>query len=334
VSLVLEPLGPDDTEKLIADRLAGRTLPPETVARVGEISQGKQLFVEQLLAALKEKGRFAIPASVQILLAARLDRLGPGERDLMRTASVIGVDFSLKALVALLPEAARPFAGRHLHSLERKQLVRPSQLATIGEEMFSFCHLLIELAAYRSMARETRAEPHERFAGWFEGEAAQSTPGFEEVVGYHLEQTYRERRQLGLLNAHSRVLAERAGEWLASAGLQAFGRFDVAAAENLWSRAKSLLPPDHTDLPQVRRYLVEAYEVLGRHAHADAMLREMLDELSADEDRSLEQVIGLERARIRLFTGPDPVSLRTLQVEAERALEPCYYLEGHELVAG
>jgi predicted ATPase len=321
VSLVLEPLGPDDTEKLIADRLAGRTLPPETVARVGEISQGNPLFVEQLLAALKEKGRFAIPPSVQALLVSRLDRLGPAERGLMRTASVIGVDFSVEALVALLPEAARPFAGRHLQALERKQLVRPSQLPSTGEEKFSFCHVLIQLAAYRSMTRETRSELHERFTGWFEGEAAQSTPGFEEVVGYHLEQAYRERRQLGLLNAHSRALAERAGEWLASAGLQAFGRFDVAAAENLWSRAKSLLPPDHTDLPQVRRYLVETYQVLGQHAHADATLREMLDELSADEDSSLEQVIGLERARICLFTGPDPVSLRTLREEAKRALE-------------
>jgi predicted ATPase/DNA-binding SARP family transcriptional activator/class 3 adenylate cyclase len=321
VSLVLEPLGLDDTEKLIADRLAGRTLPPETVARVVETSQGNPLFVEQQLAALKEKGGLAIPASVQALLAARLDRLGPAERDLIRTASVMGANFSVEALVALLPEEARPFTGRHLQALERKQLVRPSQLASTGEETFSFCHVLIQLAAYRSMTRETRFELHERFAGWLEGAAAESTPGFEEIVGYHLEQAYEQRRRLGFLDAHGRVLGKRAGEWLASAGLRAFGRFDVAAAENLWSRAKSLLPPDHTELPQVTRYLVEAYQLLGRHADADAVLREMLDELRAAEDRPLEQVIGLERARICLFTGPDPVSLRALREEAERALE-------------
>jgi len=320
-SLVLEPLGPDDTEKLIADRLAGRLLPPETVARVGKMSQGNPLFVEQLLAALKEKGGFAIPASVQALLAARLDRLGPADRDLMRTASVIGIDFSVEALVALLPEDARSFTSRHLQALERKQLVRPSQLDSTGKQTFSFSHVLIQMAAYHSMARATRAELHERFAGWLEGEAAESTSGFEEVVGYHLEQAHEERCRLGLLDAHSLTLAERGGEWLASAGLRAFGRFDVAAAENLWSRAKSLLPPDHTELPQVRRHLVEAYQLLGQHAHADAMLREMLDELRVGEDRSLEQVIGLERTRICLFTGPDPVSLRALREKAERALE-------------
>jgi hypothetical protein len=51
------------------------------------------------------------------------------------------------------------------------------------------------------------------------------------------------------------------------------------------------------------------------------MLREMLDELRTDDDHPLDQVIGLERARICLFTGPDPVRLRTLWDEAERALE-------------
>ena len=86
----------------------------------------------------------------------------------------------------------------------------------------------------------------------------------------------------------------------------------MAAAENLWSPGEvSYFRPTTPQLPQVRRYLVEAYQVLGRHAHADAMLREMLDELRTDEDHPLEQVIGLERARICLFTGPDPVSLRT-----------------------
>jgi DNA-binding SARP family transcriptional activator/tetratricopeptide (TPR) repeat protein len=320
VSLVLEPLGAEDTEKLIADYLAGRTLPPETVARVVETSQGNPLFVEQLLAALREKGDLAIPTSVQALLAARLDRLGPAERDLVRSASVIGADFSVKALGALLPDAARPFAGRHLQALERKQLVRPSRVASAGEETFSFRHVLIQLAAYRSMTRETRSQLHEQFAGWLEGEAVESTPGFEEIVGYHLEQAYEHQRELGPLEAHGRALAKRAGEVLASAGLRAYARFDVAAAENLFSRAKALLPSDHPQHSEVRRHLAEAYQVLGRHAEADALLAEMLEEVRADENRALKQHLRLERARIHLITGPDPTSLDTIRREAELAL--------------
>ena len=80
----------------------------------------------------------------------------------------------MEALLALLPEQARPFVGKHLRALERKQLVRPSELASTGEETFSFRHVLIQLAAYRSMTREARSALHERFAEWLEDEAAQS----------------------------------------------------------------------------------------------------------------------------------------------------------------
>ncbi|MGH2368336.1 MAG: ATP-binding protein, partial [Chloroflexota bacterium] len=320
-SLILEPLGLGDTEKLIASRLAGRMLPLETVDRVAATAQGNPLFVEQLLAALEERGDVALPASVQALLAARLDRLGPAERDLVRTASVMGTDFSVEALVALLPEEARPFAGRHLQALERKQLVRPSRVASLGERTFSFRHVLIQMAAYRSMTREVRSQLHEAYAEWLESPARGRLQEVEAVVGYQLEQAYEERRQLGHLDEHSRALAQRAGERLASAGLQAYARFDVAAAENLWSRAKSLLPSDHTALPPVRRHLAEAYQVLGRHDDADALLATMLAEVAAGEDPLLEHTIRIERARIRLFTGPDPVRLRAIREEAERALE-------------
>ncbi|MPZ14912.1 MAG: AAA family ATPase [Chloroflexi bacterium] len=319
-SLVLEPLGQDDTEKLIADRVAGRAVAPETVARVAEITQGNPLFVEQLLAAFEEEGHLAIPASVQALLAARLDRLGPAERDLIRTASVLGTDFSVESLSALLPEQARPFARGHLRALERKELVRPSQIASPAGTTFSFGHVLIQMAAYRSMTREVRSRLHEACAGWLESGAEGRLQEVEEVIGYHLEQAHGERCQLGLLDAHSLALAERAGERLASAGLRAYGRFDVAAAENLFSRAKSLLPSDHTELPRVRRHLAEAYQVLGRHAEADAVLAEMLDGLNADESPALYHAILLEQARIRLFTGPDPMSLRTIQEKVEQAM--------------
>src|SRR5439155_24523454 len=149
-----------------------------------------------------------------------------------RTASVLGTDFSLEALVALLPEAARPFAGRHLQALERKQLVRLSRVAFLGEQTLSFCHVLIQMGAYRSMTREVRSQLHEASAECLEAKAGGRLQEVEEVVGYHLEQAYEQRRELGPLDARSHALAERAGQRLASAGLRAFGRFDVAAAEN------------------------------------------------------------------------------------------------------
>jgi predicted ATPase len=128
--------------------------------------------VEQAVAAFQDEGTISLPASVHALLAARLDRLGPAERDLRRCAAVVGMDFSADALLSLVPEHARPFVGKHLRVLERKQLIRPARPA---DQRFSFRHALIQLAAYRSMTREDRARLHQRVAKWLESKARDST---------------------------------------------------------------------------------------------------------------------------------------------------------------
>ena len=317
-TLVLEPLPPTETKELIAGRLVGTVLPPDTLTRIVEIAQGNPLFVEQMVAAFQNDGTVSLPASVHALLAARLDRLGPAERDLLRCAAVVGMDFSADALLSLVPEQARPFVGKHLQALERKKLIRPARSADQG---FSFRHALIQLAAYRSMTREDRARLHQRFAEWLESEARDSTPEFDEILGYHLEKAVEQRRALGVANEDDLGLAVRAGEHLATAGLRAYGRFDIAAAENLSSRAKSLLPALHPQRREVMRVLAEAYPMLGQHDEADAVLGEMMEQARLEGNRLLEQAIDLERARIRVITGPDPTSLDEIREEAERALE-------------
>lgn len=322
--LSLEPLEPEEAEKLIADRLAGKTIPPETLDRILEVGGGNPLFVEQMLAALEEEAdreEVLIPPTVQALLASRLDRLGPAERELVQCAAVVGADFSLEALVALLAAEARPSASRHLEILMHKKLIRPSRVPLLGKEAFSFDHVLIQEAAYRATTRQTRTELHERFAEWLEREAQEQATEFEEVVGYHLEQAYLQRRELGHLDEHGRQLATRAGERLARGGLRASARVDGAAAENLLSRARSLLAPGHPRRHEVTMRLAEADQMLGRHADADAVLAEALENLQIGGDRRVEQLIPLERARIQLTIGPDPVSVVVIRDQAERALE-------------
>jgi DNA-binding SARP family transcriptional activator/class 3 adenylate cyclase/tetratricopeptide (TPR) repeat protein len=328
-SMVLDPLEARDSEQLIADRLGGRPIPGEILAHILQTAQGNPLFAEQMLASVGEEGPFSIPASVQALLAARLDRLGPAERDLLRSASVLGTEFSLAALMPLLPAEARAFAVRHLETLERKELILRSRSSPLAEETFGFRHDLIRLAAYRSMTKATRAELHEWVAHWLEDGADQGRSEFEELIGYHLEQAHRFRRELGLHDAQTRTLGVRAGEQLASAGLRAFARFDAAAAENLLSRARALLPHDHPLGSKLVRNLAEAHAVMGRHADADGLLSELLEEVRVSEDIGLEHFIRLERARILLATGPDPTSLDAIRDEAERALK-VFEADGNE----
>jgi tetratricopeptide (TPR) repeat protein len=315
--LLLEPLGSNEIE-LIAQRLAGGTLPLETRSQVVETAQGNPLFAEQLVVELQEQGTVSLPASLQALLAARLDRLGPAELDLLRCAAVAGTTFSVNALNALVSEQARPFVERHLRSLERKRLIRRSSPA--GRE-HSFHHVLIQLAAYRSTTREDRATLHERFAEWLRTEAPERTPSLDEMLGYHLEQAVAERRTLGMSDEHDVELAERAGQHLAVAGLRAVWRYDVAAAANLLSRAYRLLPATNPHRRNVMQRLAEAYQVVGQLDDAESVLTAMQRDAETDADRPLAQIARLELMRAKLFRGPDPINLQSIREETDRALD-------------
>ena len=107
----------------------------------------------------------AIPPTIDALLSARLDRLGPGERAVISRAAIVGKEFSAEATLDLLPEDARAFGPRHLETLVRKEFIGPAPTDGLGAG-FRFRHILIQQAAYRATPKTLRAELHERFADW------------------------------------------------------------------------------------------------------------------------------------------------------------------------
>ena len=96
-TLSLEPLSRDETALLVSERVGPRTMSPQAGVSMVEISQGNPLYAEQLVAAYEETGAVSLTPSLQALLASRLDRLGPAERDVLRSASVIGTVFTAEA---------------------------------------------------------------------------------------------------------------------------------------------------------------------------------------------------------------------------------------------
>lgn len=319
----LQPLGSADSRRLVVERLGGHHLAPETMGHIQAMGQGNPLFLEQLLATVREdrgSGREPeVPPTIQALLTARLDRLGPAERDLLRCASVIGVDVRMDALQALVPDEARAHVDSHLQALDDKQLVRrPS--SRHGAAGFDFRHVLIQQAAYRSLTHAARAELHERLAEWVSTESGVAVAEAEELGALHLEQAVRHRRDLGRTDASTEQLAVRAGEQLAGAGLRAYERFDVPGAENLLSRARTLLPPDHPRRPPVLRRLTEAYPVMGRPGEAADCFEELLDLVDHDGDERASRGVRLEQVRFRMIIGPDPIPMAAIQQQVEDAL--------------
>ena len=82
-------------------------------------------------------------------------------------------------------------------TLVRKDLIRPARSIFPWEDGFRFRHALIRDAAYLAIPKETRADLHERFANWLEQTAGERANELEEILGYHLEQAFRYREELG-----------------------------------------------------------------------------------------------------------------------------------------
>ena len=124
--IVLDALSADETDALL-EGLGGTTLESDQRARIAEAAEGNPLFLEQLLALALEGGlaERALPETIQALLAARLDRLGPGERAVLERGAVVGKEFTPEDVVALLDPDAAPTADTHLRTLAERGFVRP-----------------------------------------------------------------------------------------------------------------------------------------------------------------------------------------------------------------
>src|SRR5205823_1977134 len=210
-ALELEPLSSAETESLLAGLSTEISLPADLRRRIAAAAEGNPLFIEQMsaMAAERENGdELTIPPSIQALLAERLDRLSGDERELIERAAVVGRDFPIAALSGLATEAQRAGLTQQLFSLVRKGLIRPDLSVRDQEDRFSFQHVLVRDAAYDAMPKERRAELNERFAHWLD--ELERGRELDELIGYHLEEAYRCRLDVGLRDEQTGRLALRA----------------------------------------------------------------------------------------------------------------------------
>ena len=295
-SLVLElgALSGNESHRLV-DVLGGGELGAEEKARILEGAEGNPLFVEQMLAlAVEGPTEGAIPPSIQALLAARLDRIPSDERAVLERAAVIGREFTAGAVTSLSEDEA---VAATLLSLVRRDLVEPDRSLIPGDDGFRFRHVLIRDAAYAGVAKSSRTDLHERYADWLDSVA----PDLDEIVGYHLEQAFRYRQELGTAND---ALATRAGTRLARAGRRAFLRGDLPAATVLLTRAAALLPDSHTERREVLPILATALMRTGDFMRAEQLLDQALESASASGDKRLELRTLIDREFVRTFTHP------------------------------
>jgi class 3 adenylate cyclase/tetratricopeptide (TPR) repeat protein len=276
-SILLEPLDGGECEILIGNLLGDSRLDQAAQERIAVASGGNPLFVEEMLAMMRESGdgdgEIVVPATIQALLQARLDRLGPEERVVVERGSVEGQVFHRGAVAELSPEV-RPELEGHLATLVRKELIRPDRTAFEGDDAFRFRHLLIRDAAYEALPKAIRAELHEQFANWL---APHDLVERDEILGYHLEQASLYRAELNPGDPVVPELGSRASQHLATAGRSALNRGDYHAGRALLRRAQSILPVGDERRLGLAPDLFEALWESGDHEASRAVVGAALE---------------------------------------------------------
>ncbi len=296
-TLLLDRLSPGESAQLAEWLLADEPLADDLRAHALDLAEGNPLFLEQLCAHVTEPGwqraERTMPLTILALLAARLDRLGPGERALIEHAAIVGTEFELAALSELTPPALRASVAVHLSALVRKEFIRRARANLESGEVYRFRHVLIRDAAYRSIVKGQRAELHERFADWL-GANRGEDEFCDELVGHHLEQAYRCQVELHVRDETTVALAQRASVRLEAAWRRALMRSDAASAIGLLERAAFLLPD--TD-PRRQRVLADLAATLtesGDLTQAESILHETRTSGSAADDPWADARLCLE----------------------------------------
>ena len=312
VAIELTPLD-DGRASMLLDALArDQRIPPATRARLIETAGGNPLYLEQLAASLGEQAgsdvRPALPPTIQALMAARLQRLGPGAESVLARAAIVGKDFGMAEIRELLPPEAREPLNRNVQTLIAKGLVQPGPPGRGHWEEYSFRHILIQEAAYRAIPKSHRAELHHRYADWLEY-VAEPFPGRGEIIGYHLEQSVRYSNELWPAKAQSAALALRAAGHLETAGSAAHDRGDDLAAVNLLDRAAALLPGDDPTLGRLYTSLGTALIEAGRFERAKATLDHARRIAAANDDERQHAHARVEALQLHLKVNPNEAAI-------------------------
>ena len=280
----LEPLGSGECEQLL-DEL-GDELSAEARARVIRTSEGNPLFLEEMAGLARERGTADVPPTIQAVLAARLEGLTAGERELLERGAIEGQVFHRSAIRALAGERSALEIDSQFAGLLRKDLIRPDAPNAAGGDAFRFRHLLIRDAAYERLPKSMRADLHQRYAGWLEHTATDFAE-LDEIAGWHLEQAVRHERELHRQAGND--LARRAAQRLSAAGRRASDRSDVVAARNLLERALSVAPVDDPLRSEIGVELAERLIEVGDLVRADELLS------VAERDRDVAGTTKLSR---------------------------------------
>jgi class 3 adenylate cyclase/tetratricopeptide (TPR) repeat protein len=290
------------------------------------VRRGNPFFLEETVRTLVEtkvlageRGRYRVtqpvsaiqvPPTVQAMLAARIDRLGPEDKRLLQVASVVGKDVPLALLQAIagLPDEA---LSGGLDRLQAGEFLYETGLYPDLE--YSFKHALTHEVAYGGLLQERRRELHARIVEVIEALHRDRLGGEIERLAHH---------------ALRGELREKAVQYLRQAGLKAVARSAPQDAVAWLDQALGVLatmpegPSTREQAFDIRLDLRPVLSNLGEVRRSLERMREaetLADRLS--DDRRRGQVYALVTNIHALLGDPDePLVAGTRALEMARRL--------------
>jgi class 3 adenylate cyclase/tetratricopeptide (TPR) repeat protein len=199
--LPLVPLGPEATRELLESLLGTDPSLDELHAGIADRTAGNPFFTEEVAHGLVESGalegergayrlvrpvgEIELPATVQTVLAARIDRLAEREKQVLHTAAVIGRTFSGPLLQSVV-ELPRNELAEALSALESGEFVRQEALYPRAE--YAFKHPLTQEVALGTQLKDRRARAHAAVARAIEEEDAARLDEHAPLIAHHWAQ--------------------------------------------------------------------------------------------------------------------------------------------------
>ncbi|MGH3136540.1 MAG: adenylate/guanylate cyclase domain-containing protein [Gaiellaceae bacterium] len=182
LTLRLEPLPADDAKTLALAAAGGRRLTEDQLVALMERGAGNPLFLQRLAGAGEHMDEAEeLPETVEALVATRIDQLAPGDRALLRWASVLGVSFSGALILDVLEDDPLVAAGSEAWDRLGEFVERDPDVPGA----FRFRHALIRDAAYEGLSYKRRRELHGRVAEVIERSRGDRREAAAELLSLH-----------------------------------------------------------------------------------------------------------------------------------------------------
>ncbi len=273
LTIRLEPLPPSESIELA--RAAAGALDDATAERVARHAGGNPFFIVETTGMLlhersagpapgTDDGSPPLPATVQAVVAARIDHLDARSRDLVRKASVFARSTFHASELAIVAE---PTDEVMMRLEDEELLVRDRN----RPEIWRFNHEVVRDVAYDSLPKRERLRLHLTLA-----DRLASEKRYPSALAYHLERAARASLDL---EPTDRTVAERAADALLQAGDSARRRMELRTAVDLYERALAMAGPEE-------RWAVREAHVLSGIGEACYWLGEF-DRAREELDRAL-----------------------------------------------